>query len=55
MNTPVVVGPNGLPARTEAPPLCPQCGAGRDKRVPSSGFGQPHDVCVCGFEFLEDA
>lgn len=30
------------------------CGAGPDKRVPSSGFGRPHDVCrECGHEFEE--
>lgn len=46
---------------TDAKPLpkdsrCPQCRAGADKRMSSSGFGVPHEVCsVCGFEFEERA
>lgn len=28
-----------------------RCGAGKERRVKSSGFGASHDVCgVCGFE-----
>lgn len=44
---------------TEPKPLpkddrCPRCRAGREKRVASAGFGQPHDVCnVCGYEWEE--
>lgn len=49
---PVILAPDGRPARTPPDALCPQCGAGADKRTPSSGFGTPHDVCsVCGWEF----
>lgn len=41
-----IVRPAGVPA------TCPQCGAGRDQRMLSAGFGTPHDVClVCGHEF----
>ena len=30
---------------------CPRCGAGKQRRVKSSGFGEKHDVCRdCGFE-----
>lgn len=50
---PVLVAPNGRPARPEAPTVCPRCGRGEDVRVKSSGFGAPHDVCPCGFEFTE--
>ena len=33
---------------------CPVCHSGREKRIPSSGFGSPHDVCGdCGYEFGE--
>lgn len=33
---------------------CPQCGAGKDRRQVSAGFGQPHDVCSkCGHDFEE--
>ena len=49
----VIVAPNGQPARPVPPNQCPRCGAGRDKRTLSAGFGEPHDVCVCGYEFLE--
>lgn len=58
MNTPempVLVGPDGHPMRAQAEAaLCPRCGAGKDKRVPSSGFGEPHDVCrICGYEWKD--
>jgi hypothetical protein len=33
---------------------CPICGAPPTKRVASSGFGLPHDVCGnCGHDFKE--
>lgn len=54
MTTPQVLGPDGQPARREASTLCPQCQAPKDRRVRSSGFGAPHDVCgKCGYEFEE--
>jgi len=52
MDAPVIVAPNGRPAREAESDDCPRCGSAPDKRVASSGFGSPHDVCVvCGFEF----
>jgi len=36
---PKVFGPDGKPARTGLPSTCPQCGAGKDKRQNTSGFG----------------
>ena len=33
---------------------CPRCGKGKEFRVLSSGFGEPHDVCRhCGHDFDE--
>lgn len=52
---PVIVAPDGRPARLPKDARCPQCGAGPDERVPSSGFGTAHDVCQrCAHEFTED-
>ena len=56
MSTPAIVGTDGRPLRrpqanTDA---CPECRAGKDQRVPSCGFGTPHEVCQkCGHEFKE--
>lgn len=50
---PVLVNPLGQPLRPKPPTRCPRCGEGADKRIASSGFGLPHDVCVCGYEFTE--
>ncbi len=56
-NPSVIVTPQGRPAREalKKNPNCPQCGAGPEKRVPSSRFGQDrHDCCCqCGYEFQE--
>ena len=53
MTAPVILTPQGQPARTVAS-TCPRCGASKDARVASSGFGQPHDVCSkCGHDFEE--
>lgn len=47
----VILGPDGQPARLSKTARCPQCGAGPDQRVPSSGFGIPHDLCqACGYD-----
>lgn len=53
MSTPQIV-------LTDAKPLvdpdgnCPRCRAGVSERVPSAGFGNPHEVCrKCGYEFPE--
>ena len=34
---------------------CPQCGAPKERRRASSGFGRPHPVCGdCGHEWLDE-
>ena len=51
--TPKILGPDGKAAR-KANEACPRCGAGRNKREASAGFGAPHDVCSqCGYEWEE--
>ena len=51
---PVIVDPQGRPARRDVDRRCPQCGAGPERRTKSAGFGMPHDVCrQCGHEFKE--
>jgi len=52
---PRVVLTDPVPLR-KADSRCPNpaCRAEKDQRVPSCGFGVPHDVCGrCGHEFLE--
>jgi uncharacterized protein (DUF983 family) len=50
----VILDPSGRPARRAKDATCPKCGAGRDRRVLSAGFGAPHDVCgECGHDFEE--
>lgn len=49
---PVIVSPDGKPARLPANANCSACGAKPSARVASGGFGVPHPVCgVCGHEF----
>ncbi len=49
-----ILDPQGRPARVAVDTACPQCGAATDRRVLSSGFGSPHDVCgACGHDFAE--
>jgi uncharacterized protein (DUF983 family) len=49
----VILDARGLPARKEGE-HCPQCGAGKEKRVASCGFGTPMAVCgQCGYDFQE--
>lgn len=32
---------------------CPRCRSGKDQRVASAGFGEPHPVCgKCGYEWI---
>jgi transposase-like protein len=51
---PVIVGADGRPARGPDK-RCPQCKAGPDRRVASSGFGVPHPVCgCCGYEWHDE-
>jgi hypothetical protein len=38
----------------QASSRCPRCGAGPEKRTASSGFGTPHPVCSCGFEWFDE-
>lgn len=54
--TPKILGPNGQPARRTASDRCPRCGAGKEKRVASSGFGgEPHPICAaCGYEWKDE-
>jgi len=53
-NAPVIVDAHGQPARAPADRACPRCGAWPERRVLSSGFGSPHDVCsACGHDFEE--
>lgn len=34
---------------------CPRCRAGKERRVASCGFGEPHPVCgQCGHEFIDE-
>lgn len=52
---PVIVGPNGQPARAAVSANCPRCGKGPDRRVASGGFGTLHPVCGhCGYEWHEE-
>ena len=51
----VILDPQGRPARrrSERDRQCPRCGAGVERRVASSGFGEPHPICArCGYEWL---
>lgn len=54
---PEIVGPDSRPARQVRSLACPRCASGVDRRVKSSGFGEPHDVCgKCGHEWsVEDS
>lgn len=47
-----IIGLDGKPvASRQIPKPCPQCGASEQFQQPSSGFGDPHLVCIkCGYE-----
>jgi hypothetical protein len=49
---PVLLGPDGRPARIPSQAPCPRCGAGKQDRV-SAGFGPASvEYCKrCGFAF----
>jgi hypothetical protein len=49
-----ILDAQGQPIRTATTEACPRCGAAPDTRVPSAGFGTPHPVCPCGFEWLDE-
>jgi predicted RNA-binding Zn-ribbon protein involved in translation (DUF1610 family) len=52
--TPTILDGKGRPARKAVDTLCPQCGAGEEKREASSGFGTPHTQCGrCGYEWKD--
>lgn len=49
---PGLVDASGRPLGRQVREPCPRCGASPDRRVPSAGFGAPHDCCGrCGFEW----
>lgn len=50
---PVLVSPDGRPARLPKSALCPRCGAAPDQRMSSSGFGRnAFEICkICGYRF----
>jgi len=51
---PPILDADGRPARARESRICPQCGAGPERRVLSGGFGAVHDVCgQCGYGFAE--
>lgn len=49
-----LVDPSGAPLRQPKDEACPRCGASPETRVASGGFGTPHPVCPCGFEFTDE-
>lgn len=50
-----LVDASGRPARKSTDTRCPQCGAGHEKRIASSGFGPAHPCCSrCGFEWKDE-
>ena len=56
MSAPALLDATGRPLRRHQanPDACPGCGAGKDRRVLSAGFGTPHEVCEkCGHEWKE--
>lgn len=52
-NAPVIVNPQGQPARAAVTTACPTCGGDAEKRGPSGGFGTPWTVCACGYEWKD--
>ena len=51
---PMILDSTGKVARRPKELACPRCGAGPDKRVASAGFGIPHPVCRCGYEWHDE-
>lgn len=50
--TPVIVAPDGRPARASISTDCPDCRAPKARRVNAAGFGDPVIVCgQCGRPF----
>jgi len=55
LTTPVIVAPDGTPARLPRDARCPNCGAGPDQRE-TSGMGEWHHVtcAACAYEFPKE-
>jgi hypothetical protein len=54
MSDSMLLGSDGKPVKRLEELPCPKCGAGRERRISSGGFGTPHLVCLgCGYEFEE--
>jgi hypothetical protein len=52
--SPLLVDTHGRPIRRLAKDeTCPQCGAGKDKRIATAGFGADPMICCgrCGYHF----
>lgn len=51
--TPVLVGTDGRELKTRPKSTaCPKCGAPKEKRINTAGFGRPVICCgACGLEF----
>lgn len=49
-----LVDARGRPARQTADTACPRCGKDAKARVASAGFGTPHPVCPCGYEWFDE-
>jgi predicted RNA-binding Zn-ribbon protein involved in translation (DUF1610 family) len=48
----LLVAPDGRPARRASDEPCPECGASKEKRTRSAGFGEPDLLCEeCGHNF----
>jgi hypothetical protein len=46
-----LVDPSGRPVK-RAPVTCPKCGAGKDRRINTAGFGEPVFCCGgCGHHY----
>lgn len=54
-DTPVIVNPQGKPARAQKTDACPTCGKGKEARQIVHVFGSdPYQACThCGHEFKE--
>jgi len=52
---PAIVDASGRPARQAIDTNCPRCGAAKEKRMASCGFGMRRPVCtVCGYKWEDE-
>jgi len=52
---PLILDPHGKPASQALDTTCPRCGAAKDKRIASCGFGVRRPCCgVCGYVWLDE-